>query len=320
MKRKPSSRKFDGPLFPSKVNFKELIEEDKEVYRSFHGKTLKQFTDSMMEISVDGDKDRLKFKRTFILYIQMSLLLPTIINKHWTKELLLERIEAKIKGHIGIVKKAQLKEKLTRMKEEEKKEKKKKTQKKKDISSESDSGTDSESNSARDSEAPPKTRKQPTRKKIYCLMIDGIQKEEGHYWYSLLLFSCAYFASGDWFIGTTFVTLSYTHVLASSYLEGCNFLTAAVFTPANSLVSCYVNLNLLDLFKLHPYNAIAFSGPIVVFVFVFLIYPLGQSSWFFAPRFHNWTLNPFHMMGVVGVLGDALLCAIHGVRNKMLSN
>ncbi|KAL3538015.1 hypothetical protein ACH5RR_001381 [Cinchona calisaya] len=79
--------------------------------------------------------------------------------------------------------------------------------------------------------------------------------------------------------------------------------------------------------QLRPYNAIVFSGLIAVFVFVFLIYPLGQFGWFFAPifgvvaifrfilffqGFHNWTLNPFHMMGVVGVLGAALLCAIHG--------
>jgi photosystem II P680 reaction center D2 protein len=78
---------------------------------------------------------------------------------------------------------------------------------------------------------------------------------------------------------------------------------------------------------LRPYNAIAFSSPIVVFVPVFLIYPLGQSGWFFTPSFgvaaifwfilffqgfHNWTLNPFHMMGVARVLGAALLCAIHG--------
>ncbi|PNX78750.1 photosystem II protein D2, partial [Trifolium pratense] len=35
--------------------------------------------------------------------------------------------------------------------------------------------------------------------------------------------------------GTTFVTSWYTHGLASSYLEGCNFLTAAVSTPVNSL-------------------------------------------------------------------------------------
>ena len=68
------------------------------------------------------------------------------------------------------------------------------------------------------------------------------------------------------------------------------------------------------LIGIRPYNAIAFSGPIAVFVSVFLIYPLGQSSWFFAPSFgvaaifrfllflqgfHNWTLNPFHMMGVM---------------------
>jgi photosystem II P680 reaction center D2 protein len=59
---------------------------------------------------------------------------------------------------------------------------------------------------------------------------------------------------------------------------------------------------------------------------VFFIYPLGQSSWFFAPSFgiaaifrfllflqgfHNWTLNPFHMMGVGGILGAGLLSAIH---------
>jgi photosystem II P680 reaction center D2 protein len=79
--------------------------------------------------------------------------------------------------------------------------------------------------------------------------------------------------------------------------------------------------------RLRPYNALAFSAPVSVFVTVFLVYPLGQSGWFFAPSFgvagifrfilffqgfHNWTLNPFHMMGVAGVLGAALLCAIHG--------
>ena len=61
--------------------------------------------------------------------------------------------------------------------------------------------------------------------------------------------------------------------------------------------------------QIRPYNAIAFSAPISVFVSVFLIYPLGQAGWFFAPSFgvagifrfilffqgfHNWTLNPFH--------------------------
>ncbi|KAL5645173.1 hypothetical protein ACJX0J_002323 [Zea mays] len=171
----------------------------------------------------------------------------------------------------------------------------------------------------------------------------------------LLLFPCAYFALGGWFTGTTFVTSWYTHGLASSYLEGCNFLTAAVSTPANSLAHSLLLLwgpeaqgdftrwcqlgafaligfmlrqfELARSVQLRPYNAISFSGPIAVFVSVFLIYPLGQSGWFFAPSFgvaaifrlilffqgfHNWTLNPFHMMGVAGVLGAALLCAIHG--------
>jgi photosystem II P680 reaction center D2 protein len=54
-------------------------------------------------------------------------------------------------------------------------------------------------------------------------------------WFGLLLFPCAYFSLGGWFTGKTFVTSWYTHGLASSYLEGCNFLTATVSSPANSL-------------------------------------------------------------------------------------
>ena len=44
---------------------------------------------------------------------------------------------------------------------------------------------------------------------------------------------------------------------------------------------------LARLIGIRPYNAIAFSGPIAVFVSVFLIYPLGQSSWFFAHLFRS---------------------------------
>ena len=42
-------------------------------------------------------------------------------------------------------------------------------------------------------------------------------------WSGILLFPCAYFALGGWLTGTTFVSSWYTHGLASSYLEGCNF-------------------------------------------------------------------------------------------------
>ena len=184
-------------------------------------------------------------------------------------------------------------------------------------------------------------------------------------WSGILLFPCAFLSIGGWLTGTTFVTSWYTHGLASSYLEGCNFLTVAVSSPAYSMGHsllflwgpeaqwdfarwcqigglwsfvalhgafsligfCLRQIEIARLVGIRPYNAIAFTGPIAVFVSVFLMYPLGQSSWFFAPSFgvagifrfilflqgfHNWTLNPFHMMGVAGILGGALLCAIHG--------
>ncbi len=47
-------------------------------------------------------------------------------------------------------------------------------------------------------------------------------------WSGLLLFPTAYLALGGWLTGTTFVSSWYTHGIASSYLEGCNFLTSAV--------------------------------------------------------------------------------------------
>jgi len=192
-------------------------------------------------------------------------------------------------------------------------------------------------------------------------------------WSGLLLFPTSYLSIGGWFTGTTFVTSWYTHGLASSYLEGCNFFTAAVSTPANSMGHsllllwgpeaqgdftrwcqigglwafcalhgsfaligfCLRQFEIARLVGIRPYNAIAFSGPIAIFVSVFLMYPLGQASWFFAPSlgvaaifrfllfiqgFHNFTLNPFHMMGVAGILGAALLCAIHGQLYKILSS
>ena len=54
-------------------------------------------------------------------------------------------------------------------------------------------------------------------------------------WSGLLLLPTAYLAIGGWLTGTTFATSWYTHGLASSYLEGCNFLTAAVSTPADAM-------------------------------------------------------------------------------------
>lgn len=184
-------------------------------------------------------------------------------------------------------------------------------------------------------------------------------------WSGLALFPCSYLCLGGWFTGTTFVSSWFTHGLATSYIEGCNWLTAAVSTPANcmghsllflwgreaqgvlefwcwmgglwvfvsahgafgALFFCLRQLEIARLVRIRPYNALAFLGPLMVFWAVFVVYPAGQSSWFFGASygvaavfrfllflqgFHNWTLNPFHMMGVAGILGGALLSAIHG--------
>jgi len=184
-------------------------------------------------------------------------------------------------------------------------------------------------------------------------------------WSGLALFPCSYLCLGGWFTGTTFVSSWFTHGLATSYIEGCNLLTAAVSTPANcmghsafvlwgreahgvlqfwcwmgglwvfisahgafgALFFCLRQLEIARLVRIRPYNALAFLGPLMVFWTVFVVYPAGQSSWFFGASygvaavfrfllflqgFHNWTLNPFHMMGVAGILGGALLSAIHG--------
>ncbi|RYR70044.1 hypothetical protein Ahy_A03g016560 [Arachis hypogaea] len=70
-----------GDLFPEKVDYKKLSDDDKIIYRRFQGKTLKSLTDEMMEIGAGNEEERLMFKRIFILYIQMAFLLPTTINK-----------------------------------------------------------------------------------------------------------------------------------------------------------------------------------------------------------------------------------------------
>ncbi|KAG5595821.1 hypothetical protein H5410_037053 [Solanum commersonii] len=72
---------------------------------------------------------------------------------------------------------------------------------------------------------------------LFVIMDEWLRRDHFVFvgWSSLLLFPCAYLAVGGWFTGTTFVTSWYTHGLASSYLEGCNFLTVAISTPANSL-------------------------------------------------------------------------------------
>jgi photosystem II P680 reaction center D2 protein len=139
---------------------------------------------------------------------------------------------------------------------------------------------------------------------IFDLMDDWLKRDRFVFvgWSGLLLFPCAFLALGGYLTGITFVTSWYTHGLASSFLEGCNFLTAAVSTPANSMghsllllwgpeaqtnlsrwlqmgglwtfvalhgvfgviAYCLRQFEISRLVGIRPYNAIAFTGPIVV--------------------------------------------------------
>ncbi|MBO3460086.1 Photosystem Q(B) protein 1 [Aetokthonos hydrillicola Thurmond2011] len=78
---------------------------------------------------------------------------------------------------------------------------------------------------------------------------------------------------------------------------------------------------------LRPWIAVAFSAPAAAATAVLLIYPIGQGSFsdglplgiagtfHFMMAFqadHNVLMHPFHMLGVAGVFGGALLSVLHG--------
>lgn len=78
---------------------------------------------------------------------------------------------------------------------------------------------------------------------------------------------------------------------------------------------------------MRPWIAVAFSAPASAATAVLLMYPIGQGSFsegmplgisgtfyfmFSLQAQHNVLMHPFHMLGVTGVLGGALLSALHG--------
>ncbi|MGC1305737.1 MAG: photosystem II q(b) protein [Phormidesmis sp.] len=78
---------------------------------------------------------------------------------------------------------------------------------------------------------------------------------------------------------------------------------------------------------MRPWISLAFTAPVAATVSVLVIYPLGQGgfasgmplgisgTFTFMMQFqadHNILANPLHQAGVVGVLGGAMLCAVHG--------
>jgi photosystem II P680 reaction center D1 protein len=78
---------------------------------------------------------------------------------------------------------------------------------------------------------------------------------------------------------------------------------------------------------LRPWIAVAFSAPAAAATTVLLVYPIGQGSFseglplgiagtfHFMMAFqanHNILMHPFHMLGVTGIFGGALLSSLHG--------
>ena len=78
---------------------------------------------------------------------------------------------------------------------------------------------------------------------------------------------------------------------------------------------------------MRPWICVAYSAPVAAATAVFLIYPIGQGSFSdgmplgisgtfnFMLVFqaeHNILMHPFHMLGVAGVFGGALISAMHG--------
>jgi photosystem II P680 reaction center D1 protein len=78
---------------------------------------------------------------------------------------------------------------------------------------------------------------------------------------------------------------------------------------------------------MRPWISLAFTAPVAATVSVLLIYPIAQGSFSsgmplgisgtfnFMLLFqadHNILMSPFHQLGVIGVLGGALLCSVHG--------
>ena len=77
---------------------------------------------------------------------------------------------------------------------------------------------------------------------LFDLIDDWLKKDRFVFvgWSGLLLFPTAYLATGGWLTGTTFVTSWYTHGLASSYLEGCNFLNSSCINTSKQYGSLII--------------------------------------------------------------------------------
>ncbi|RYR38425.1 hypothetical protein Ahy_A09g043468 [Arachis hypogaea] len=141
-----------GDLFPEKVDYKKLSDEDKIIYRRFQGKTLKSLTDEMMEIGVGNEEERLMgitdYQEKKKKAINGCLFALMIIYFHLSKKKGKNRVERPPKPWIANWTKEQL---VKRMNEEREKILASSTSSSETETTESDTST-SESEAQEDSE------------------------------------------------------------------------------------------------------------------------------------------------------------------------
>ncbi|RYQ96793.1 hypothetical protein Ahy_B08g092667 [Arachis hypogaea] len=69
-----------GNLFPEKVDYNKLNPADKEIFDTIKNISLATLAKNVLEMSVEGEENQKKFKRTFVVFIQKCFLLPTTVS------------------------------------------------------------------------------------------------------------------------------------------------------------------------------------------------------------------------------------------------
>ncbi|RYR31833.1 hypothetical protein Ahy_B01g056754 isoform B [Arachis hypogaea] len=70
----------EGNLFPEKFDYNKLNPTDKKIFDSVKNISLATLVRNVLDMSVEGEDNQKKFKRTFVVFIQKCFLLPTTVS------------------------------------------------------------------------------------------------------------------------------------------------------------------------------------------------------------------------------------------------
>ncbi|RYR49048.1 hypothetical protein Ahy_A07g035332 [Arachis hypogaea] len=71
---------LNGNRFPKKVDYRKLNEDDKAIFDSLKCVTLVTLTKSVLNMNVETEENRQKFRRTFVVFVQKCFLLRTTVS------------------------------------------------------------------------------------------------------------------------------------------------------------------------------------------------------------------------------------------------